>query len=87
MPWSVVIMVISIVLIGTIGKIIKENVRARNLAMAPPPADLIASRDEVRALKERVAVLERLVTDTHGSIDLDRQIERLRAPSANAERE
>jgi hypothetical protein len=84
-------MVISIVLIGTIGRIIKESVRARTLSTAPPPADLIASRDEVRALKERVAVLERLVTDTHGTIDLDRQIERLRAPSpnpsANAERE
>lgn len=35
-------------------------------------------REEVRYLRERVAVLERVVTDQHGSHDLDREIERLR---------
>ena len=35
-------------------------------------------RDEVRQLRERVQVLERVVIDTHPAADLDRRIERLR---------
>ena len=35
-------------------------------------------RDDIRGLKERIAVLERVITDNHGSIGLDREIERLR---------
>lgn len=78
MPWSVAVMVIAIISIVTLGRIIREGIRARGMENAAPPADPVASRDEVRQLKERVAVLERLVTDTHGSVGLDREIERLR---------
>lgn len=47
------------------------------LPMRDPDADRL--RDEVRALKERVAVLERIATDANGrSTDLDREIEALR---------
>ena len=35
-------------------------------------------RDEVKQLKERIHVLERVITDNRSSIDLDREIERLR---------
>ncbi|WP_447415024.1 hypothetical protein, partial [Clostridium perfringens] len=35
-------------------------------------------REEVRSLKERVQVLERVITDNRSSIDLDREIDRLR---------
>lgn len=35
-------------------------------------------RDEVRQLRERVQVLERVVIDSHPAVDLDRRIERLR---------
>ena len=35
-------------------------------------------RDEVRHLRERVQVLERVVTDSNPAADLDRRIERLR---------
>ena len=38
----------------------------------------LRAQEEVRALKERIQVLERVITDNHGSQDLDRQIERLR---------
>ena len=78
MPWSVAIMVIVIVSVVTLGRIIKEAIRAKHRADAVPAPELAHSRDEVRQLKERVAVLERLVTDTHGSVGLDREIERLR---------
>lgn len=79
MPWSVVFMVIAIVMISAIARTSKEMYRA----MARPdeqtlPAEAVASRDEIRQLKERVAVLERVITDNHGSADLSRQIEELR---------
>lgn len=35
-------------------------------------------REELRSLRERVQVLERVVTDTEGSVRLDREIEQLR---------
>lgn len=80
MPWSVAFMVIAIVLITAIARTSKERYRAMGRAgdEQAAPAELIASRDEVRQLKERVAVLERLITDNHGSVDLSRQIEELR---------
>ena len=34
--------------------------------------------EEVARLRDRVQVLERVITDNHGSIDLDRRIEQLR---------
>ena len=37
-----------------------------------------ALRKELRAIKDRVAVLERLATDNHKAVELDREIERLR---------
>ena len=48
---------------------------------AVPPAldpDTRLLVEEVARLRERVQVLERVVTDNHGSIDLDRRIEQLR---------
>ena len=48
----------------------------RKRVLADPEADRL--RDEVRQLRERVQVLERVVTDTHPAADLDRRIERLR---------
>ena len=43
---------------------------------ANPEAERL--RGEVTQLKDRIAVLERLVTDTHGAQSLDREIEKLR---------
>jgi hypothetical protein len=80
MPWSIAFMVIAIVLITTVARIQKEKYRALGRAGESHalPADAIASREEVRQLKERIAVLERVITDNHGSVDLSRQIEELR---------
>ena len=81
MPWSIAFMVVAIVLITTLGRVAKERHRA--IARAGRDPDALHSpgpqqNDEVRALRERVQVLERLVTDNHSSHDLDRQIEQLR---------
>ena len=35
-------------------------------------------RDELRGLKERIAVLERIATDNNSGVQLDREIEALR---------
>lgn len=72
-------MVVAIVLFVTIGRVVQTRYLYR--AAAEPPAesaDAQRLRDEVRQLKERIQVLERVITDNHGSVDLDREIERLR---------
>ncbi len=74
-------MVVAIVLIVTLGKVLSDRHRAISRMQGgnqPPTADLIAARDEIRQLRERVAVLERVITDNHGSNDLSRQIDELR---------
>ena len=80
MPGSVAFMVVMIVLITTIGRVVSRRYQAigRDQQPAIKSADLMRHEDEVRQLKERIAVLERVVTDNHGSIGLDREIERLR---------
>jgi hypothetical protein len=86
MPTNVMIMVISIVLITTFGRIYmakhgltRSSRRASGdvvTAQADPDADRM--REEIRTLKDRIAVLERIATDTNSSASLDREIEKLR---------
>ena len=81
MPWSVAFMVVAIVLVVTLGRVSREKYRAmgRLADDAFPAPDAGPARDEVRQLKERIAVLERVITDNHGSSnDLSRQIDELR---------
>ena len=81
MPWSVALMVVFIVLIVTLGRVSRERYRALGRdaqTRVPQSADTMRQADEVRQLKERIAVLERVITDNHGRADLERQIEQLR---------
>lgn len=79
MPWSVTIMVVMIVMIVTIGRVSREKYRTeRAQPRLPEPDASPRSHDEIRQLKERIAVLERVITDQHGRSDLERQIEELR---------
>lgn len=79
MPWSTALMVVLIVMIITIGRVSREKYRAeRNQSRLPETDALPRSHDEIRQLKERIAVLERVITDQHGRSDLERQIEELR---------
>ncbi len=80
------IMVIAIVTIVMIASIFKARYRARhgivedearNHSVVYDP-DAARLRDEVKGLKERIAVLERLATDDNGARALDREIEKLR---------
>lgn len=77
-------MVVMIVGIVMFASIIKRRYRAQDQDMqgfgatAPDDAETRRLRDEVRTLKERVQVLERVITDNHSSSSLDREIEKLR---------
>jgi hypothetical protein len=73
-------MVVAIILIVTIGKIVSQRYKSmeHHQHNATQGIEAMRAQDEIRQLKERVAVLERVVTDNHGSLGLDREIERLR---------
>jgi len=82
-------MIVAIIVIVTIGSVLKarygvhkdkdgNEVYRGGPADAATAADNARLRDEIRALKERVQVLERVITDTEGSVRLDREIESLR---------
>ena len=70
-------MVVAIIFLVTVGKVLKTHFQHRG-AGAAEANDALQMRAEMQALRERVQVLERVVTDNHGSIDLDREIARLR---------
>lgn len=82
-------MVIAIIAVVMLASIIKTSIRAKHgltrdrkgnevaVDRSDPDADRL--RDEIKTLKERIAVLERLATDSNTSAaNLDREIEKLR---------
>ena len=76
-------MVVLLVLIAVVGGIVKQRYKAgqdwRGQAPNQPDGPEAARlRDDVRQLRERVQVLERVITDNRRSTDLDDEIERLR---------
>ncbi len=82
-------MVVAIVIIVTIGKVISTRYKAKHgiiednagnqkLVPAQVTQDNDAQSQEIKNLKERVQILERIVTDNSKAIDLDREIESLR---------
>ncbi|MFC7497984.1 hypothetical protein ACFQRC_01980 [Enterovirga sp. GCM10030262] len=70
-------MVVGIVLIVTVGQILRARYKTRGtqLRLADDP-DAQRMRDEIKTLRDRVAVLERIATDKEHS--LEREIELLR---------
>ncbi|MHA6720928.1 hypothetical protein ACX40Y_15965 [Sphingomonas sp. RS6] len=85
-------MVVAIIVVVTIGKVLQARYgvikgRHGNTVVArPDPAQAFEAerlREEVRALKERVQVLERVITDNENSLRLDHEIEKLRDKNRN----
>lgn len=75
-PFEMVVLIVAIV---TIGGVLRGRRNRRHEAESVlPDQDAIRMRDEIKQLKERIAVLERLATDNNRAIDLDREIEKLR---------
>ena len=75
-PFEFVLGIIAIVTIGRVMQQVLQNRAAADTRSDAP--DVQQARDEVRQLKERIQVLERVITDNHGSNRLDSEIERLR---------
>ncbi len=84
-------MVVAIVLIATIGKVLSSKYKAQNgiiededimgnktQRLLTSNKDTQAMQDEIRTLKERIQVLERIATDNNSAHDINRQIEELR---------
>lgn len=83
-------MVVAIIFIVTIGKIIQTKQKAKHGIVEDEDflgtkthrllnnADTQQMQDEIRALKDRIQVLERIATDNNSTHDLNRQIEELR---------
>jgi len=74
-------MVVAIIIVVTIGRVLQSRYRYQHRGEQADRVDSVENRQlrqEVQALRERVQVLERVITDSHSSSDLDREIERLR---------
>mgnify|MGYP003626960094 CR=1 FL=1 len=79
-------MVVAIIIVVTIGKVLNTRYRAQhgiaedkngNALIAKDP-DSGRLQEEVKYLKERVAVLEKIATDDRGARELEKEIEKLR---------
>lgn len=78
-PFEMVVLIVAIVTLG--GVLRSKNGKRRGKGGARPVEDQMENqllRSEIKELKERIAVLERLATDTHSAAALDREIEKLR---------
>jgi len=83
-------MVVAIILIITVGKIVQTKQKAKRGIVEDQDfmgtkthrllngAETQKMQDEIKALKERIQVLERIATDNNNANDLNRQIEELR---------
>lgn len=77
-------MVVLIVAIGAVASVlrakygIRRDNKGNEYSIHQPQADATRMREEIKTLKERIAVLERLATDTNSAAALDREIEKLR---------
>ena len=86
-------MVVMIVFIAVFGGVLKAKMgiggrhrhRDRDYSVrddAAVTAENHRLKSEITDLRERIQVLERVVTDNEGSLRLDREIEKLRGPGA-----
>jgi hypothetical protein len=73
-----VVMIVLIVMITGIFKSRHKGARRGEGVSRMNDPEAARLRDEVQQMKERIQVLERVITDNHKSVDLDREIERLR---------
>ncbi|MGV3480901.1 MAG: hypothetical protein ACO1O3_13195 [Sphingobium sp.] len=77
-PAEMVVAIVGIVMIASVLRAKYRSGGKHEHGNVPPARDAESDRlrDEVKQLKERIAVLERLATDSTSS--LDREIEKLR---------
>ncbi|VWX57061.1 hypothetical protein [Sphingorhabdus sp. 109] len=79
-------MVVAIIIVITIGKVLSTRYRAKHGIIEDQNGNEIAApsqgtgrlQEDVKYLKERVAVLEKIATDDRGARELENEIEKLR---------
>lgn len=77
-PFEMVVLIVAIVTIGGMFRARHGGRRGLRGETGASDAEAHQMREEIRALKERIAVLERVITDTNSTAALDREIEKLR---------
>jgi len=79
-PFSMVVAIVGIGAVASVARA-RYGIRRDRHGNEYPinDADADRMREELKALKERVAVLERIATDTNRGAALDREIEALRS--------
>lgn len=78
-PFEMVVLIVAIAAAASVLRArygIRRGRHGEDVTIRDPDADRL--REEIRTLKERVAVLERIATDTNRGAALDREIEALR---------
>ena len=78
-PLEMVVLIVAITAVASVLRSrygLRRDKHGNDLPIADPDADRL--REEIRTLKDRVAVLERIATDTNRGVALDREIEALR---------
>jgi len=75
-PFEMVVLIVAIVVAGRVLVSRYARTGAADMTASSSPAEAEELRAEIRRLKDRVAVLERLATDD--TARLDREIEKLR---------
>jgi hypothetical protein len=71
-------LIVALVFIGAVAKVMQARYDAHRSGSSLPDVDALRLREEITLLKDRIAVLERVITENNHSLELDREIERLR---------
>jgi hypothetical protein len=83
-PFEMVVFIVGIVTVGSIIRarhgIVKD--KQGNERFVGDSAETAALQSEIRTLKERIQVLERIATDGNRAASLDAEIEKLRDPAS-----
>ena len=71
--------VLVLIALGVFAKVMQSrNQASQDAEPQLPDTEVLRLREEIVLLKDRIAVLERVVTENNRSLELDREIERLR---------
>ena len=71
-------LILAIVAVVMIARVMRDRHRGQTISPPPMTDDMRIMADELARLRERVQVLERVITDDHSGHDLAARIDRLR---------
>jgi hypothetical protein len=81
-PFEMVVLIVAITAVASIFRakygVVRRGKGEEFVGRPDDSAETLRMREEIRALRDRVAVLERIATDNNRGQQLDREIEALR---------